>query len=106
MGGRGEELDADAAWVGPVLWVQLIGLEGDGERVVRAAGRLEGVDESAREWVGDGEVAGHAPALGMCARGIEVDGVEGLVGFYGFFVWFWGAGRTGFEELWLCRWLL
>ena len=67
-----------------------------------AASGLEGVDESAGEGVGDGEIAGHAPALGVRARGVEVDGVEGLVGLYGFFVWFWGAGRTGLEGLGLC----
>lgn len=106
MGGRGEEFDADAARVGPVLWVQLVGLEGDWKRVVWAAGGLEGVDESTREWVGDGEVTGHAPALGVRARGVKIDGVEGLVGFYGFFAWFWGAGRTGLEELGLCGWWL
>lgn len=106
MGGRGEKLDADAARVGPVFGVQLVGLKGDGERVVGPTGRLEGVNEGAGEWVGDGEVAGHAPALGVRAGGVEVDGVEGLVGLYGFFVRFRGAGRAGLEELGLCRWLL
>ena len=106
MGGRGEKLDADAARVSPVFGVQLVGLKGDGEWVMRPTGGLEGVDEGAGEWVGDGEIAGHAPALGVRAGGVEVDGVEGLVSLYGFFVWFRGAGRAGLEELGLCRWLL
>ena len=106
VGGRGEKLDANAARVGPVFGVQLVGLKGNGEQVMGPTGGLEGIDKGAGEWVGDGEVAGHAPALGVRTGGIEVDGVEGLIGLYGFFVRFRGAGRAGLEELGLCGWLL
>ena len=91
-GHRGAQLDADAAWVGPVFGVEFVGLEGDGELLAGGAGGLEGIDEGAGEGVGDGEGEGHAAALGVAAGGVEVDGVEGLVGSYGFFVGLWGCG--------------
>ena len=109
---RGPQLNPHAARVRPVLRVQLVRLEGDGE--LRAGGgptgRLQGVDERARERVADCEGERDAPALGVRARRVEVDGVEGLVGFEGFFGRLWGAGWLRLEECRGCQggvsWLL
>ena len=51
---------------------------------------LDGVDDCAGEGVRGGEFGGDAAAGGVGAGRVEVDGVEGLVGFYGFFVYFGG----------------
>lgn len=56
----------------------------------------------ARKWVVHAEFGTDAPALSAGAAGIEVDGIEGGVGFYGFFgsgfgVWAGGTENGGHE---------
>ncbi len=70
--------DAHAAGVTPVFWMHLPGLE-DG---LQAQGG-DGVDDGAGEGVGDGAGGGDAPALGVGAGGIEVEGVDAGVVFVG-----------------------
>ena len=94
-GGGVAELDPDAPRVRPVARVQLVGLEGEGERV-RVAGGLDGGEEVVGEGGGGGEVGRHAPAGVVAAGRVEVEGVEGYEGFEGFF----GGGGGGLAEGW------
>lgn len=88
-----EELNPHAARVRPVLRVRFVRLEGDAQRRLAARG-ADGVDQRPRQRVGARERFGDAAALRFGAAGVEVDRVEGLVGFHGRAVEF-GAGRGG-----------
>lgn len=88
------EGDAHAARVGPVLGVRAVGLEDGGEAQGRA-----GVGDLARQGVADGQVRGHAAALGARARRVEVHGVEHLVVLDVVWLQAWLRGLLGRELL-------
>lgn len=68
----------DPARVGPVLGVQLAGLEDDREAQLGA-----GIDDFGCERVGHGQLLGHAAAFGARAGRVEVAGVQALEGLVG-----------------------
>lgn len=82
MGFSVVQLDADSAWIRPVFWVRLVGLEGELEDAV-ADGCSGGSEDVERQRVGDREFRADASALGAGPCGVEVDWVEALEGLDG-----------------------
>jgi len=70
-----EELDADAAGIGPVFRVGFVGLEGRGEHV-RGEDGGQGLQDGVGQWVLCGQLGRDTATSGTGAGGGEVDGVD------------------------------